>query len=170
MDKKLISRLNWETVQQVSLLQALSEPLMYKWNHSEDFSIRYSSCPSKIGSQMLTIVTAHRCPHIAPSLTGLPLPSLSAASRNHHPHDTSSSQTTPCSALSEPRAPSPLPLGPKIHLLSYPPPLENTRKARRHCSFEPREKFSHNGTLSRILPPSLCLCCAPLPRMPFLST
>ena len=97
-------------------------------------------------------------------------PSLSAASRNHHPHNTSSSQTAPCSALSEPRAPSPLPLGPKIHLLSYPPPLENTRKARRHCSFEPREKFSHNGTLSRILPPSLCLCCAPLPRTPFLST
>lgn len=47
MDKKLISRLVWETVQQVSLLQDLSEPLMYIWNHSEDFSIRYSRCPQQ---------------------------------------------------------------------------------------------------------------------------
>ena len=50
VDKAFMFKLIWESVQQISLLQDLSEPLIYKWDNSEACSAQSAWVPSKTGS------------------------------------------------------------------------------------------------------------------------
>lgn len=162
VDKEFMFTLIWEIVQQVSLLQNLSEPLIYEWANSEACSTQATRGPQNVSPGCPQQPPGHQCPPIGSLCCQSPPPPTFSCFLESPSRET----------LSAPRKLHPsvepqdaLPLEPwKVHVLFSPPLLENTRKTRRPCVFWPGDKASPGCPPSSCSPaPRLCLYCALCP-------